>query len=1258
MLIFSLIILTILLGIYFFNWFKNKLMYKFAFKSIKTFSFSVILLLIFYTITFGFLFGNVSATQTYKQNLERYHQKYHTAIIYDTLSKPFYYRDGVTLENPDNTPTHRHLTEPYWNFFLPGIPYDAEASWDDFFNLLIPGGYASLLETYEPIYGETDVSKERTNYYFYGSLKNYLLVNFYNRLYETLDYEFYFKFTRVFDWVGREETSDNFFDYAKFNFTMIPDYKPLENDYYRSWDEMINANDSSLFKTKVASDAQSYFLNDLEFIDFGFKEDGKRYQADDLLAWNNHDASEESYDNDIPEIAISEKFARERNIVLGQTYRINFNTKEGEHVFGIKPIATFSDSYSIGNSNYATTFLINSLDFNKLAYGEFFSNGINSNAGVSDAILLQPKTFLPLKLNDFTVERNYTRIADSFFFQIIKALNTYMYNQIVYNQIVPDWSGDPISDYIVKQRIKIYESQFELRLGVNSLQEKHRATYYSNNLNSALMIKMNLIISAIIGIIIFLVVIFMMYSIIKKRIREDYKQFGVLKSFGYKINSISIAFVTFPMLLLLIGNFFALLISFGFHFYILTRLTNIFYLSITANAFLSIFILIIFSFVIITIFSLLKIFSTLRKDELTLLRGKSEYSPNFLFKTFASVGDRFKTFENSYMFKNIFKSFSKSTLILFTVIFSLFFIVFSFTLSTMVKINSEQNLSTFKRENIVSLNVKGPNDTSAINLFPNQGFDVQQQSEYLDFTDAYKLGSYDFNMPAISFDFTKSFIENYDAITYSIFEYITTTPLIARNTNSLFDAASYYELFDYSYITPDTTISLLEIYLELYVQYLIETNGRFGDVFSEPGINISGTTAEYNKQVTLRNILNRTVTTTIYRWVLYENQFLSNALIDFENIIANDTLSLMEQWDLIKQVFQQISDHYYNTFPTIGVGRALYDPQEVSFFNTRTHKYYYPDNNESVKLNFFTFEDGFSLDNSLNLSVKKSKLSGGAFLEQFDPQLEYIPVLVDEGIARKLNLKLGSQFYLEGSTPLEVKGIIKEADLGVITLSRFTYRTGMFNSTNHLITDLNNPWYQISPLGFNAHTMRSLALNFRSDIKLLESDDTGLFDKSNLMSLQTPAANGLNLSLVAEFSQQFYKFFSRSLLVSMIILLAIPLFMILISIKEVIDDNVVEVSMLKSLGYNTFKTSRLILSPYILISFVALILVIPLAFGLFALLNFLIIKLLLIDLTFGMFIWQWIVIALLDLVIMFMLYTVSFYFYHKIKSKTILRNLF
>ena len=152
--------------------------------------------------------------------------------------------------------------------------------------------------------------------------------------------------------------------------------------------------------------------------------------------------------------------------------------------------------------------------------------------------------------------------------------------------------------------------------------------------------------------------------------------------------------------------------------------------------------------------------------------------------------------------------------------------------------------------------------------------------------------------------------------------------------------------------------------------------------------------------------------------------------------------------------------------------------------------------------------------------------------------------------------------------------------------------------------------------------MRNLALNLRSDIKLLEPSEAGTYDDANLTSVSSPAATGISMSLLAQFLDQFYKFFSKTLLVSMIILLAIPMFMILISIKEVIDDNVVEVSMLKSLGYNTFKTSRLILSPYLLISFIALLLVIPIAFGLFALLNLLMIKLLLLDLTFGMFIWQ------------------------------------
>lgn len=1254
MLIFSIIVLIILLVVYFFNWFKNRLMYKFAFKSIKTFSFSVILLLLFYTITFGFLFGNVSATQTYKQNLEDYHQKYHTAIMYDRMSRPFYYEDGTTLGTGEESDNNQFLTQPYWEFFLPSIPYDPNASWNDFFNLLIPGGYDSLLTTYEPIYGNLNQSAERSTYYFYGGLKNYLLITLYNRLYDSLDYEFYYKYTRTFSWVGHDENASGFFDYSNFNFTALPDYKPLENDYYKTWDEMVNANDSSLFKTQTKSDPNSYYLNDLEFTNFGYDENGRQYQADDLLAWNNHSPAKQDYDNDVIEVALSESFAKNNNVVLGQTYRMEFNTRAGEHVFEIKPIATFADSYSVGNSSYAATVLVNSLDFNKLAYGEFFSDGISYNASPSDAMLLQPKEFLPLSMNDITDQSNYEVISQSLLFQYVDAVNAYMYDVIV-----PAWSGDPISDYLVKQRIQIYESQFELRLGVNSLHEQKQAHYYSDNLNAAIMIKMNLIISTIIGVVIFLVVIFMMYSIIKKRIREDYKQFGVLKSFGYKINSISVAFLTFPMLLLLIGNFLAILAAFGFHFYILSQLTGIFYLSIGVNVFLPMLTLLLFSFVIIVIFSLWKIFSTLRRDELTLLRGKSEYSPNVLFRTFAKFGDNFHSFENSYMFKNIFKSFSKSALILFTVIFSLFFIVFSFTLSSMVKINSEQNLAAFEQDNIVYTNMGSLDRFPSLNLFPNAGFDTQNINDYANFEDAYLLGSYDFNVSSISFDASKSFEENYNEITYQIFDYISTNPLIERNSKSILDVNSYYELFDYSYITPQTTISLLTLYGELYAQYLVSTGGSMGDTFNEPGINVSSNlaTPTYNENVTLRKILNATIVTTLYRWIIEENEFVLGTISAVQAII-NQGLSPIETWNLIKQELQKLGDHYYDTFPIIGVGRTLYDPKAVTFFYSGDFKYYYPDSIKTTRVNFFAFESGASLDNSLNLYVQGSKEPVGAFLEQFDSNLNYIPVVVDKGVATQLNLEIGSEFYLNGSTPLKVEGIIKDADLGIVTLTRFTYRTGMFNSTNFVITDLQNPWNEFAPLGFNAITMRNLALNLRTDIKLLEANELGTYEDSYLTWVSNPASSWLDLSFIAQFSEQFYKFFSRSLLVSMIILLAIPMFMILISIKEVIDDNVVEVSMLKSLGYNTFKTSRLILSPYLLISFIALILVIPLAFGLFAILNFLMIKLLLLDLTFGMFVWQWVAIILLDLIIMFMLYTVSFYFYHKIKSKTILRNLF
>ena len=76
------------------------------------------------------------------------------------------------------------------------------------------------------------------------------------------------------------------------------------------------------------------------------------------------------------------------------------------------------------------------------------------------------------------------------------------------------------------------------------------------------------------------------------------------------------------------------------------------------------------------------------------------------------------------------------------------------------------------------------------------------------------------------------------------------------------------------------------------------------------------------------------------------------------------------------------------------------------------------------------------------------------------------------------------------------------------------------------------------------------------------------------------------------------------------------MFMILISIKEVIDDNIIEVSNLKAQGYDTYSASKLILSPYLILTFIAFIIFVPVILLTFIGLNQLFLNLFLLDLTF------------------------------------------
>ncbi len=1256
--LFFLLLVKFILGIK-----DNKFIYKSSLKTIKSFSFSMVILLFFYAISFGFVFGGFTSMITYKNSIKDNHDNYNTHLFSLNPNKGYY----------GDWNSRKYLTKEYWEMFVdapyptyelpwfPGVEFGPK--WSEFMSEIYKE--SPLADTLDPI---SHTYKPLNTFYSKGVIFNLdvwkMIANsydYYSSLYDENN-DLYYRLVQSFQVTAKLQSSEEIIKNIRtLYFVNLEDYNYSNNSFYTSFDKMFR--DDSFTQKTSSKKGENYYLARYEFTEFAKKRVGNGYYTkEDLLSINNHHKNKPITDDKVIEVAVSDYFAEKNNISLGQEYKVSLYKKYNNKItYSFMPIATYRDSYSSGDDEWTGSILINSLDYNRLVYGEDPElTNYSPRFTRREEVILQTKSMI----DSFSIRQQVSKKQYETLLEGELAQRVNLFNQYIFQSIFP---GKKFEELKLKDQ-QNFLNYFMIRLDVASAYNKTSNSYYSRNDNGSLNYYITEIINIVIIILLFIIVITILFSIINSKIKDNYKQFGVLKSFGYSTNSISLSFLMFPIILMLVNNVFALSFSVLFYWLSMRNYKNLFNVVVRPPSIIALIFIFLLSFSIIIVFSYLKIRKSLAKKETILLEGKSVYNPNIIFRKMSKIGDKFKSFEVSYAFKNIFKSISKSSLIVFSTLSSLFLVAISFTISSFVSINTSENFSGANFDNYDYYSFREwnryANFSSPRKYFKKiDGLDEAFRERYTNLNfeaidkildEEFLLGEYNLSLLDTNVDFSSTYKNEYKRISLEITNYLSSNYVVKRNDVVKKDVIDNYELFDYSYISPQTTWNFFEIYAKLAFLYKKDHPFATWDNFDKGFYQETDKGVIQNENLTLMRMYKFIFLSPTYKWI-------SNNYMDLLEIDLND------------EPLIALKDFYLRTFPYITFGKTLFDSEKAAFFFhsslgvSKTSNISLDDKNLFKTVNVSFIDSYKEYERWMNIKFK----SGPNITERFaseTPNKEYIPVVIDKGIARNQKVEQGDFLYIKNfdrfNNPdfikIKIIGIYSKIDYGILTSREFVEGYTQKATSFHYV--FYNDAFQIdnqSSYGFSESSYEKMLKFFKPDegIELLSesSEESSSVFKNNLIA---DLKVTYNLPFLKALSNQVNKIITESLILSSLIILIIPMFMILISIKETIDDNVREVSMLKSLGYNTRQTSKLILSPNLLLVFTALVVLIPLVFLMFFLFTKLFLFLMAADLTFKMVWWQWLAIIGLDLIIMALLYSVSFYFYYKLNSKEVIKNIF
>ncbi len=723
-------------------------------------------------------------------------------------------------------------------------------------------------------------------------------------------------------------------------------------------------------------------------------------------------------------------------------------------------------------------------------------------------------------------------------------------------------------------------------------------------------IDFNITLSILLLALILSITIFLMILLIKKRIKDNSNSIGILKAMGYKNRDISLAYVTFPLLIIGLGFLGAMVASLGVQWFWMVYIgdmmaVNLGGLIITWKSVMLMLVVPLLALVAATYFFTQL---ALRKPIVELLSQRAVYAPNILVRATGKATASMKTFGLSYGIKNVFRTIGKSTLLVVSILFSA--ILVSLALASMNTTSNliESSMSTYNYEYYTTLQSDQDSSFTAYEDTNGNGTTSDELELIFSTQTAYTFGmtysttqtmKYDRN-DIINAANTQARIDIYNDIMTTVDTYIRTTAV-----------ATYTTEWTYKYIDSDDLFELFTYYT--WFSYVDAVDLETADGVEDTTLYLSDYGAQEIRMSDLDPLMEGLfISSTINTFgdSPYDVASMEEFITEEEAVQIATIQSMLDSIEATKPQYYSFKNNYYNTHTTVPIINT-----QMNWTKTTTgaspswYVTIFEDSEDISKVYNF---DGLTDDELLALDQTYSDYNGKII----------IPVIVSESQLEELNEE-ATKIQNGNITYYDVNNF-GGLDFGRVMDYNFTHESnsdvyiqvvGTYtNDYDYVLTTMKHftTWMDSEHDTVDTYLYTEYLYydnNAAQDVFTLEhympaSPTSG--DNVYLYSDKDPSPTNnytidwypqyyipLSISLLEDQLVEFYNIISIFFILFAVIVMSVAMSIIVIAMKEIINNAKREIALLKAFGYSTNRAASLVLLPYIVVMMATFIITVP-----------------------------------------------------------------
>lgn len=783
--------------------------------------------------------------------------------------------------------------------------------------------------------------------------------------------------------------------------------------------------------------------------------------------------------------------------------------------------------------------------------------------------------------------------------------------------------------------------------------------YYAIDVNISLSI---LLLALILSITIFLIIL-----LIKKRIKDNANSIGLLKAMGYKNRDISLAYVTFPLLIIGIGFLGAMVAALGVQWFWMVYIgdmmaVNLGGLLISWRSVILMLVIPLLALVAATYFFTQL---TLRKPITELLSQRATYAPNILVRATGKATAGMKTFGLSYGIKNVFRTIGKSTLLVVSILFSA--ILVSLALASMNTTSNlvESSMATYNYEYYTTLEEDQYSTFTGYEDTNNNGSTQDELTTLIETNStAYTFGlSYS---TTGSMEYSKDDILNaatpaarqviYDDIMQTVNTYIKATP-IAEYTDISDAGTISSDEWTYKYIDTKDLYELFTYYTWFTFVDTVNYKGDTNNYVTNEGMSTSyDITLEELRPLMEGFYISATINT-------FGNSDFTNLVPPSSNLTPDEMIATIDLMlaDVAKTMpyYYTFKENYYNVNSTVPIINT-----KMSWTNTETlaapswYATIFESSEDIAKIYNF---NGLSSEEIALLDADYGSYNGR----------KVIPVIISEEQLSELD-EFGTKVTNGNVTYYEVNNFggldfnnvmdISKTNPGGYTQPVYIQVVGTYsNDYNYVLTTMKHfeQWMYVDSSGNEIYnyteyiyydsqavqevfTLETRMPNDGSDVYLFNATYTNIRWESQYYI-------PLSISLLEDQLVQFYEIISVFFIIFAVTVLSIGMAIIVIAMKEIINNAKREIALLKAFGYSTNRSASLVLLPYLVVMFATFVIAVPVVIVSLSTFTVLFALLLGSTIPFTMSIGQWFMLYGIIVGFMAILFTIGWVSFGRVK---------